>query len=209
MNKRTLLLIPAIFAIVVLFLYGCDKERIVESSEIVRDVEYVTDTLYQVDTVFVGDSVTILDTVIIRDTVTQVQYVYDTTIVTDTVATPVYDPNSSLAFAALQYHTDPLVMDLVYTDLGISEGYIFYQSFSQLDLTQAANGVYDIYGYIDFWTTDWSGYYPIEYYWRMSYTGGDPANPANWQIGEPPATPYAVDPGLSPKQPRQMANPVR
>ena len=199
---------------------GCDKEKIVESTEYVHDIEYrelppdtiiVIDTLYMkassvinnFDTVYVVDTIRIRDSIIVHstdtvisyDTLIQVTYVhdtvriiqnhYDTTIIIDTVQVQSYRPNKYLAYSALQYYTDELVLDFIEEEFGYSDGWIFYLSAFQLELTQQSTGVYDIYGYIDYWTTDWSGYYPLEFYWEMIYTGGDPANPNNWEIGEP------------------------
>jgi len=202
---------------------GCDKERIVESTEYVHDIEYIQlppDTVFMVDTVSYIDSVMahITDTVTIIDTVVQVNHLYDTTLIYDTVVTVenhydtvvVYDtvvsvenhydttaivdtvlivrcePNEYLAIAALHYYSDQLVLDYIYQGLGYDDGWIFYLSSFQLDLTAQSSDTYDIYGYIDYWAPDWSGYYPLEFYWRMIYTGGDPANVNNWDIEEPP-----------------------
>jgi len=59
-----------------------------------------------------------------------------------------------------------------------------------------STGVYDFYGYIDYWTPDWSGYYLLEYYWRMTYLGGDPTDPNNWRLSDPPAGASGRDSGL-------------
>ncbi len=192
-----------------LVLLSCDKERIVESTEIIKEIEYVE---VPPDTVFIGDSVVIYevdtvirydtvhqgstdtvvmteyvyDTVMIRDTVETVVTEYDTVTVVDTVMTVQCNPNEHLAFTALQYYTDPLVIDMVNQEFGLTDGWIFYLSQFQTDLSNQSSGVYDFYGYIDYWTPDWSGYYPIEYFWRVSYVSGDPANPENWNMTEPP-----------------------
>ena len=199
-----------VLALNIFLIVGCDKEKIVESKEYVQKIEYVElppDTVFQIDTVLNNDSILIynIDTIVIYDTMVQyssdtvimVNYVYDTieTIVhhydtiriTDTVSSVQCNPNEHLAFAALQYYCDPLVIDLVNLEFGLTDGWIFYLSEFQVDLSKQSINVYDIYGYIDYWTTDWSGYYPIEYYWRLSYAGGDPSNTDNWQLLEPPA----------------------
>ncbi len=180
---------------------GCDKQKIVESY--IHDTQYVEqppDTVFMVDTVFTNDSVLInhTDTVLVHDTVVQVSYIHDTVTVTvtDTVMTAQCTPNEHLAFAALQYYCDPLVIDLVNSEFGLTDGWIFYLSAFQIELTQQSANIYDIYGYIDYWTTDWSGYYPIEYFWRMTYTGGDPADPENWQLDDPPASAPDHSPGV-------------
>lgn len=216
----SVVLLPA--ALVALVVAGCDKEKVVNSTEYVERVEYVEvpgDTVVRVDTVFHSDSVTVqlTDTVRVTDTVMQVEHVYDTvvqvntvydtvvttqhhydtTIVTDTVLTVRCDPNEYLAFTALQYHTDPQVIDFINQEFGYSDGWIFYSSAFQVDLTAQGTDTYDIYGYIDYWTPDWSAYYPLEFYWRLIHTGGDPADPANWQMTDPPAVAPGRPSGIS------------
>jgi len=202
--------------LVVLFLVllaaGCQKEKIVESTEYVHDIEYVQlppDTVIHTDTVYRNDSVTvhtvdtvrIIDTIIqinhVYDTVVQVNHVYDTVVVTDTVLTVRCDPSEPLAIAALQYHCDPLVIEFINQEFGYTDGWVLYLSAFQVELTRQSSDVYDVYGYIDYWTPDWSGYYPLEFYWRMVYTGGDPADPDNWDLTEPPTgAPAGHQPGI-------------
>jgi hypothetical protein len=204
---------------------GCDKERIVESTEYIENTEYIEvpgDTVFRVDTVYSGDSVVIIetdtvtvnitdtvtvtdtvvqtdhDTVTIIDTVVTVENHYDTTVIIDTVETVLYSPNEYLAIAAVHYFNDPLVIDLVNQEFGLTDGWIFYLSSFQLDLTKQSSDVYDIYGYIDYWTPDWSAYYPLEFYWRVTYTGGDPGDPNNWTLSNPPgATSASRSPGVN------------
>ncbi len=178
---------------------GCDKQKVVESY--IHDTQYVEqppDTVFMVDTVFNNDSVVInhTDTVLMHDTVVQTNYDTVTVYQTDTVMTTENNPNEYLAFSALQYHCDPLVIDLVNSEFGLTDGWIFYLSAFQIDLTKQSATTYDIYGYINYWTTDWSGYYPIEYYWRLTYTGGDPADPDNWNLDDPPAAVSGHTPGV-------------
>lgn len=216
--KRTVVIVASLTVVaLILLVAACEKEKIVESTEYVHDVEYVElppDTVYRADTIFSQDSITVhttdtvrlfdtvvqvnnvYDTVLVHDTVVTVQHHYDTTVVTDTVLTIQCDPNEYLAVAALQYYCDPLVIDIVNQEFGLSDGWIFYLSTFQIDLTQQSSGVYDIYGYIDYWTPDWEGFYPLEYYWRLTYTGGDPANPNNWQMSDPAAAPTGHQPGV-------------
>nr|MBN2277397.1 hypothetical protein [candidate division Zixibacteria bacterium] len=204
--KKTLI-IAVLLAGFLLFLLvsGCDKERIVESTEYIHDIEYVEsppDTVFMIDTVYNHDSTTVntTDTVLIIDTVTQVTYIHDTVTVIenhyDTIQVTQYSPNEYLAIAALQYYTDPMVIDFIYDEFGYDDGWVFYLSSFQLDLTRQSSGVYDIYGYIDYWTPDWSGYYPLEFYWRMVYTGGDPADPDNWDLTDPPSSVAVHTPGI-------------
>ncbi|UCD64817.1 MAG: hypothetical protein JSW34_05120 [Candidatus Zixiibacteriota bacterium] len=196
---------------------GCEKEKVVESTEYVRDIEYVelpADTVYRTDTVVSHDSVTVenTDTVIVSDTVVQTDYVYDTVlvhdtvevvenhydtvVVTDTVMTVQCDPTEQFAVAAMQYYCDPIVIDAVNQSYGLTDGWIFYLSCFQLDLTKQSSDVYDIYGYIDYWTPDWSGFAAFEFYWRVTYTGGDPADVNNWELGTPPTTAANYQPGI-------------
>jgi hypothetical protein len=204
-------------------LSGCDKERVTESTEYVHDIQYVelppdtiaifdtlfvggSDTITIIDTIFVGggDTINTTDTFYVHDTVTQVTYIHDTVFTHDTVTTVVHDtvevsqcaPNEYLALAALQYYSDPMVFDYIYNEFGVSGGWTFYLSAFQLEITQQSSGVYDFYGYIDYWTEDWSGFYALEFYWRVSYTSGDPAHPGNWQMSDPPTSAPGLTPGL-------------
>ena len=189
-------------ALSLILLYGCEKEKIVESTEYIETTEYVqlppdtvfvSDTLMGVDSVFIYDTTiqTVWDTVVqqvtVYDTIVTVQQNYDTVTIIDTILTVQCNPNEHFAFAALQYHTDPLVLEFINQEFGFSDGWIFYLSEFQSDLSTSSSSVYDIYGFIDYWTPDWSAYYPLEYYWRITYVSGDPANPNNWTLSEPPA----------------------
>jgi hypothetical protein len=227
MNRKILFLILIGIAAVLLTAAGCDKEKIVESTEIVKETQYIQlppDTIVRVDTVFRRDSVTVRDTVIIHDTIIQpsgsvdtvtvidtvirvvnhydtivtidtvvtIQHHYDTTIVIDTVVNSECGPNAFFATTALQYHTDPLVIDFINQEFGYDDGWVFYLSAWQSGYAVQSSKVYDIYGYIDYWTPEWDGYYTLEYYWRMTYVSGDPANPDNWRMTEPPSTAMAT-----------------
>ena len=75
----------SILLVILLFLVtaGCEKERIVESTEYIRDIEYIelpADTIYKVDSIFINNSDTInnFDTVYIHDTITYDNNIYDT-----------------------------------------------------------------------------------------------------------------------------------
>jgi len=199
------------------FVAGCDKEKIVESTEIIKETEYIAlppDTVILTDTVFINDSVNVhtTDTVVIIDTIIQTNTVYDTVTVTvhdttitiqyqydtitvtvtDTIMTGQCDPDEYTAMGALQHHCDPLVMQLILQEFGLTEGWIYYLSSNQLAFTQPSATVYDIYGYIEYWTVDWSGYYPLEFNWRLTFTGSDPTDPNHWTMSEPPV----ASPGL-------------
>ncbi len=219
-----LLIVGTVLIVISVFLAiaGCDKEKIVESTEYIHDVEYIElppDTVIQVDTVFTSDSVTIhtTDTVLVFDTVVQVDYIYDTVHVYDTVTNVIVDtvvnnqcaPNEYLALTALQYYCDLMVFDAINTEFGISGGWVLYLSAFQTQLTKKSSGVYDIYGYIDYWTPEWDGFYAFEYYWRMTYSGGDPANPLNWQMSEPPATVSGYQPGVRLVGDSELSQPAR
>lgn len=233
-NRYVLFAILSLFSFVVI-VSGCDKERIVESTEIVRDVEYIElppDTVTQFDTIVITDSSVVSDTLVIYDTVTIGQidtvqifdtivqtntihdtvtvtvtvtvtdtvetftYVYDTTVVVDTVLTTQCGPNEQFAVSALQYHVDPLVLQFINQEFGLTEGWILYLSAHQHGISKQSSTVYDIQGYIDYWTPDFSGYYVLEYVWRVTHTGGDPAIPQNWQLSDPPAAAASTAPGL-------------
>jgi hypothetical protein len=175
----------------------------------VEYVELPPDTIFKIDTVFNFDSTTInnSDTVVIHDTVVQTNtiydtviqtnYIYDTIVLTDTVSLSQCDPNGSMAFNALQYYCDPLVIEFVMGEFGYNDGWIYYLSSYQHELTSQSSNVFDIYGYIDYWTPDWSGFFGLEYYYRMTHIGGDPDNPENWQISEPPTTTAKRNPGIT------------
>jgi hypothetical protein len=233
--KRSILIVISLKALTLLMVAtGCDKEKIVESTEYVHETEYielppdtVTVTVTHTDTVYSSDSVIVntTDTVIVYDTIIQVSqdndtvYVIDTireydTVIQyqtvyeyDTVVNLIYEvdtvtinncgPKASTAFAALQYNTDQLVIALIYENFGYDDGWVFYLSTWQSSVVQSSSNTWDIYGYIDYWTPDWSGYYALEYYYRMTYLGGDPEAPASWQMTEPPAAaPAGQKPGV-------------
>lgn len=217
----TKILIFGISALMILIIAGCEKEKIVTSTEYIERTEYIEsppDTIIMVDTLPVGDTVIVhlSDTVFLYDTI--VQTVYDTTIViephydtitiTDTITTSQGLPNEHLAFAALQYYSDPLVIRFVNLEFGFIGGWVFYLSEFQVDLSARSLSVYDIYGYIDYWTPDWSGYYTLGFWWRLSYTGGDPADMQNWRMSEPPPAASGHPPGLSVNKDRMQAVPV-
>ena len=178
----------AALTLIALFMFGCEKERIIESTEYIQETEYVhlpPDTV----TITLTDTVTVSGT----DTVTIVNT--DTVTVIDTVVTGDGSPNATLAFAALISYSNPLVLAFINAEYGISNGWIFYLNEPQSEVTVRSSSVYDIYGLIDYWTTDWEGFEALEFYWRMSYTGGDPSDPASWQMSEPPdAAPHS--PGI-------------
>jgi len=230
---RTILTFASVFLLLlILVVGGCDKERIVETTEYIEQTEYIEmppDTVFQVDTIVINDSVpvhttdtvhvydtihtvnTVYDTAYIYDTVTTVQHHYDTVTVTitetDTVVTLQCNPNEYLAIEALQQYSNSVVLEFINSEFGYDDGWVFYLSTIQSDLTAQSSSVYDIYGYIDYWTPDWSAYYPLEYYWRMTYIGGDPADPNNWQLGDPPAsTAGDVQPGLKMTPPDKVSS---
>jgi hypothetical protein len=151
------------------------------------DTQYVYDTVYQTNTQYVHD--TIYQTNTVYDTIVTVQVHYDTIVIVDTVVQVSNTSDESQAMGALQYYVDPLVLQFISQEFGLNDGWIYYLSAWQSEYTIASPGVYDIYGYIDYWATDWSGYYPLEYYYRITYKGGDPSNVNNWELGEPAASP--------------------
>ena len=190
--------------------YACEKERIVESTEYIERIEYVQlpgDTVYQTDTIFNGDTIalTIYDTVVIHDTVVTTQYVYDTVIIVDTVQTVQFNPNKHLAMAAMQFYTDQLVFELIKLQFRINGGWVLYISNFQAGITELSPSSYVLTGDIDYWTPAWDLYYPLEFSWKLTHTGGDPANPLNWRMDEPGATGAPYRPGLRLKN---SANPA-
>ncbi len=228
---RTILTAAAAFLLLlVLVVGGCDKERIVETTEYIEQTEYIEmppDTVFQTDTVIVNDSVTVqsVDTVHVYDTIQTVNTVHDTTYIHDTISTVQHhydtvtvtvnhydtvtvtdidtvvafqcDPNASLAMAALQHYSNPLVLEIINAEFQLTNGWIFYLSTIQCSVTGQSTTTYDIYGYINFWTEDFAGYYQLEYNWRMTHTGGDPDDVNNWNMAEPPtASSVNVQPGL-------------
>ncbi len=187
-----------------IILSGCDKERIVESTEYIHDIEYVQlppDTIIQRDTLYESDSVvvyrvdTVRTTIYVHDTVVTIRNYYDTVQIVDTVLQS--SPNELLAVAAMQYHTDPAVLEFINQEFGVTDGWVLYSSAFQMDIAQRSATVWDMAGYIDYWTPDWSAYYPIDFAWRVTYKGGDPANPVNWQLSDPPAAVSGHAPGLN------------
>ena len=205
MTRKLLLLSTMTVLALLLLAAGCEKEKIVESTEYIHDVEYIqlppdtvtvhdtvvvndSVTVHDVDTVTVLDTVVVTNTVFVHDTVVTVQHHYDTTVLIDTVTVQQCTPNQNLAYTALESYSDELVIEFINQEFGYTDGWVFYLSAFQCEMTPRSASVYDIYGYIDYWTPDWSGYYPLEFYWRMTFTGGDPADPNNWDISEPPAT---------------------
>ena len=217
--KRTFLAATLLLTLVVMILTaGCDKERIVENTEYVHDVEYVTlppDTVIHFDTTVVNDSVThhdtvtlldtviqvhtdttvVTNTVIVHDTVRTIQTHYDTVTLVDTVITLQCSPNEKFAFASMEGYVNSLVIDFINTQFGYTDGWVFYLTQQQCDITRQSANVYDLYGYIDYWTPDWSGYYPLEFGYRMTFTGGDPADPNNWDLTDAPTTGSSKHPG--------------
>lgn len=210
-----------VLALTILVIAGCDKERIVTSTEYIERVEYVEsppDTILLVDTLLVGDTVivrvsdTVLqyDTIVqtIHDTIVLIEQHYDTITITDTIANSQGLPNEHLAFAALQYYSNPLVIAYINLQFGYTGGWVFYLSEFQVDLNSGSSGVYDIYGYIDYWTPNWVAYYFLDFWWRLSYTGGDPSDMENWQMSEPPPTASGRPPGLRINQDRMQTIPA-
>ena len=165
--------------------YACEKERIVESTEYVERIEYVQlpgDTVYQTDTIFNGDTI--------------VQTVYDTIVIFDSTQATQCGPNVHLAMAAMQFYTDQFVLKLIKLQFGINGGWVLYTSNFQTDITELSPDSYVLAGDIDYWTLAWDQFYPLEFAWKLTHTGGDAADPLNWRIDEPSATGAPYHPGL-------------
>ena len=189
---RKPVLIALLMIVVTIAFVSCDKEKIVESTEI----REVTTTI--IDTVFVRDTVNtqLTDTVTITVSDTVIQYISqpaDTVIqyitVTDTVVVgsngPV--PDVSAAFTAMQAYTDVVVIEAINAELGYTDGWIFYLSAYMSYIAHPSENVWDFSGYIDYWAPDWSDFYAFEYGWRLTYVSGDPEDPNNWSVSEIPA----------------------
>jgi len=218
----TKILMFGISALTILMIAGCEKEKIVTSTEYIEHVEYIEsppDTIIMVDTLPIGDTVIVhvSDTVIwydtivrtVHDTTIVIEQHYDTITITDTIATSQSLPNEHLAFSALQYYSDPLVISFINLEFGYNDGWVLYLSEFQVNLNGQSSSVYDIYGCIDYWTPDWSAYYPMEFWWRLSYTGGDPADMQNWRMSEPPPAASGRPPGLKLIEDTRQALPAR
>jgi hypothetical protein len=208
--------------IVLVAILGCNKERIIESTEYIHDIQYVEsppDTVFHLDTLIVidtvgtdgRDTVLLLDTVFqvsqvhdtvkitvtVHDTVFRTQYIYDTVFDVDTVVRTTYKASTATAIEAMQAQTDPLVLDYIYENYGYETGWIFYLASSQMEVAQSSTTVWDIYGYLEYYTEDWSEYMALEFYWRMTYLGGDPSLSSSWQISEPPSAASIHQPGIN------------
>lgn len=170
--KRILIPIMILmFLAAVLAIYGCDKERIVTDTEYIHEVEYIESPP---DTV----TITITDTVYINQ------------------GGEACSPSEPLAMTALQYYSNDEVMNFIYGEFGYTEGWIYYLTEFQCDVTESSTGVFDVYGYVDFWMSDFSAYYPMEFNWRIRYTSGDPTDPTNWTLEDPPLASSGHIPGL-------------
>jgi len=202
-----------VFLLLMISIAGCDKEKIVESTEYIHDIEYVEsppDTVFHVDTTYISDSIVVhvTDTVRLTDTVVTTQNHYDTIFVTDTVFQTQYQASASAAVEAMQHYTDPFVLEYVNQMYGLGEGWIFYLASSQMDITHPSANIYDIYGYLEFYSADWSAYYPFEFYWRLTYTDGDPSVAGNWQMSEPPAKVSGHQTGIAPSSRNTPTPPI-
>ena len=205
MRKLALALILLLLGVII---FSCEKEKTVTSTEYIHDIEYVegpTDTIFMIDTLMRVDTLiqydttggsgidTVFDTVYQTETDTLFisEYFYDTVTVTNTIYDTVVNteclPFVHFAFTCLPVHADPVILDFIYNETGYDEGWIYYLSSAQTDMDSPSTGVYDFYGYVNYWTTDFTGYYPMEYYWRMTYLGDDPSDPDNWELSDPPS----------------------
>lgn len=207
--KKLILLCLA--AILIISIYGCDKEKIVTTTETVKETEYVEvpgDTVFLIDTIYnsgsgsvdtIYQTNTVYDTVYQNNTIHDTVYQTNTVYVYDTVETQSLTPDDHQAYAALQYNVDPMLMDVIYDAYGYSDGWILYLSTWLNTVDNPSAGVYDFNGVVEYWTLDWSGYEPFEYYFRVTYNGGDPSDVANWTVTDPPATVNGYKPGINKK----------
>jgi hypothetical protein len=244
MKRGLLFIVLVTVASLALFFNGCDKEKIVQSTEYVHDIKYIesppdtvfsfdtvlhhdtitfrtTDTLREVDTVIqmkevhdtVRTTVTIHDTVrtsvLVHDTVTAIRYHYDTLVVIDTVVRTQCSASAITAIAAMQYYTDEAVLQYAHEQYGLNDGYIFYLSSNQLYVSQVSSKVFDIYGYLEFYSTDWSQSSALEFYWRLTYSSGDPNDPNNWGMSDPPSAVSGYQPGIRATSEKSLARPIQ
>ena len=203
--------IGIVSALLMIVLSGsCTKEKTITSTEYVHDiVQSPPDTIFVLDTVFridsiqvpIMDTLLLVDTVtvysIIHDTVISVRNFYDTVFVTDTVVKSQCAPSAVTAVMAMEIQTDPLVLEFVQRELGQSDGWIFYLTPAQMYVNKISANVYDIAAYVDYYAYDFSGDYPLEVGWRMTYISGDPAIASNWQMADPPAGVGGYSPGIN------------
>ncbi len=214
---KNLLTLATAVILVAAFLSCERIEKVTETEYVhdIKYIENPPDTIFKLDTLYRADTVIIRDTVegggidtviitniirdtvrihdtvtitnIIHDTITVTRTIHDTVTVIDTVETESCPPYAHFAFVALQYHADAEVIAFINSEFGYEDGWVYYLSIMMSEMSNPSTGVYDFYGYIDYWAPDWSGYYPIEYYFRVSYLGGDVSDPDNWQLSEPPS----------------------
>jgi len=210
--------------IIIALIFGCDKERTITSTEYIKEIEYIekpadtvlifdtlytVDTLYKYDTTYIGggdDTIIVTDTVFNNtiDTLVITEYNYDTITVFDTVTVNHYDtvtisecdPFVQFAFAALQYYGNAEILSFINGEFGYNDGWIYYLGITQSDLQSPSYGVYEIYGYANYWTVGFDAYYPLEYFWRLTYLGGDPSDPDNWELSDPPARSSSITSGV-------------
>jgi hypothetical protein len=95
--------------------------------------------------------------------------------------------------------SDPLILAFLMQEVGENDGWVFHLSPSQMEITQISSSVWDIHSVVDYWAADWSGYYQIEMYWRVSSTGGDASDPDNWTLTDPPSA-QRFRPGINPTE---------
>ena len=156
-----------------------------------------TDTLFIIDTVTNETVDTLIITETVTDTITVTIDHYDTVTVNhydtvtvhdvDTVTISQCDPFVQFAFAAMEYYGNAEILNFINGEFGFTDGWIYYLSIGQCDLQSPSPGVYEIYGYANYWTVEFDGYYPLEFFWQLSYLGDDPSDPDNWELSDPPA----------------------
>lgn len=182
MTKRILLL--AFMLLLTAWFVGCEKTTTTTSSEFHEIVgQNQSDTVFVHDTVFSnnGNPTTVYDTTFVHDTVVQ------TVTQVDTVTIQSSGPTVYTAFTAMQAYTDAQVIADVNATVGYTDGWVLYLSAYQSYIDNPSTNVWDLAGYIDYWSPDFSDFYAYEYGWRVSYVSGDPGDPNNWQFSDIPA----------------------
>ncbi len=169
----------------------------VDTSVVEHDTVLIHDTIVVTDSIAVFDTIVQVDTIVqtMTDTVYQTQYVHDTVTIAGC------QPLVHFAYAAMHGWGDIEVIAAVNAQYGYNDGWVFWLSIYMTAIDNPSQGVYDFWGYIDYWSPDWNEFVPFEYGWRMTHLGGDASDPNNWQLSDAPGTGYYAPPGAVMQRP--------
>ncbi len=185
---------------------GGDDTVWVDTSAIYHDTLMIYDTITITDSIAIFDTIFQIDTIIQTqvDTVYQTQYVYDTVNIGGGC-----EPLVHFAYAALQGWGDVEVIAAVNAEYGYEDGWVFWLSIYMTAIDNPSSGVYDFWGYIDYWSPDWGQFVPFEFGYRMTYLGGDASDPNNWQLSDAPTSGGGTGaaPGIVIQRPSTAPNP--